>query len=160
MSQEQKTNCTIEYMSGADKFAVVFSTLFTTALSIAIIGVLLAMGMQVAYIVCRDFNLLFCPDPSIKLCLYIGLYIIIAIAGLIWAFGLFFPSFNICNKMFAGILYKVTFYTGTTKIKTNYYTLKQVEEMGYNIQYKPGGSINDIVDNEENKEEDDDNENS
>ena len=62
--------------------------------------------------------------------------------------------------MFAGILYKVTFYAGTTKIKTNYYTLNQIEKMGYNIQYKPGGSINDIVDNEENKEEDDDNENS
>lgn len=157
MSQEQKTNCTIEYMSGTDKFTVVFSTLVTTALSIAIIGVLLAMGMQVAYIVCRDFNLLFCSDPSIKLCLYIGLYIIIAIAGLIWAFGLFFPSFNICNRMFAGTLYKVTFYEGTTKVKSNYYTLKQVEEMGYNIKYKPGGSINDLVDN---NEENDDDENS
>lgn len=158
MSQKQKTNCTIEYMSGMDKFAVVFSTLITTALSIAILGVLLAMGLQVAFIVYKDFNLLFCADPSIKLCLYIGLYIIIFIVGIAWAFGLFFPSFNICNRMVAGSLYKVTFYEGTTKVRVNYYTLKQVEEMGYNIQYKPGGSINDLVDRE--NKEDNDNENS
>ncbi|HAU85577.1 MAG TPA: hypothetical protein DCW90_08760 [Lachnospiraceae bacterium] len=157
MSQEQKTNCTIEYMTGLDRFAVAFTTLFTTALSIAIIGVLIAMGMQVAFIVSRDFNLLFCSDPSIKLCLYIALYIIIAIVGVIWATGLFFPSFNIFNRMVAGTLYKVSFYSGTTKIRTNYYTLKQVEEMGYQIRYQPGGTINDLVD-EENKE-DDDNEN-
>lgn len=155
---EQKTNCTIEYMTGMDRFAVIFSTLVTTAISISIIGVLLAMGMQVAYIVYRDFGLLFCPDPSIKLCLYIALYIIILIVGLAWACGLFFPSFNICNRMIAGTLYKVSFYEGTTKVKVNYYTLRQVQEMGYNIKYKPGGSINDLVD-EENKE-DDDNENS
>lgn len=161
MSQEKsKTNCIIEYMSGMDRFAVTFTTLFATALSIGILGVLIAMGMQVSFIVYKDFfNLLFCDNPSIKLSLYIALYVIIAIVGLIWTAGLFFPSFSIFNKMIAGTLYKVSFYSGTNKIKMNYCTLKEVEAMGYNIKYQPGGTINDLVDDDD-KEDDDNNENS
>lgn len=151
MSQKRKpsNNCTITYLTGEDKFVISITMLFTGALFVAIVGILLAISFQFIYTVRDNFDLIFCKNPSIKICLYIGFYLLILIVGSVWAVGLFFPSFNIFNRMMSGILYKVIFLNGDTIIKKGYYTLRQVEDMGYHIQY----TNNNTSTNNENKEE-------